>query len=274
MHVFPLAQGYKSEPTENFTLCCRFIGAPANSSGRKWEEKQSHSAGGSQLSGSCGLPMAKIHRHQKPASCPWKGELMLECNPGKCSHIASRDREVWEISSCLCMVCDLDRIVSLDGPSCFSTAGKLQWQNTWSALQCGFFQDLLSPVQSQKATGVSQHLHCSPFQFSWGLQAPGGSPVSAVLLPVSPAVCTQVLLMLTKSDTAEEEGMTETSPFPGTELFRVIAVPLPALLTMPSPCPSCQPQLSAQGCLQRAAAQRCCLSAGQWDIPQIPVLVS
>lgn len=165
MHVFPLAQGYKSEPTENFTLCCRFIGAPANSSGRKWEEKQSHSAAGSQLSGSCGLPMAKIHRHQKPASCPWKGELMLACNPGKCSHIASRDREVWEISSCLCMVCDLDRIVSLDGPSCFSTAGKLQWQNTWSALQCGFFRIYYLQFSPRKLLGCLSIFTVPPFNF-------------------------------------------------------------------------------------------------------------
>lgn len=33
--------------------------------------------------------------------------------------------------------------------------------------------------------------------------------------------------MLTKSDTTEEEGMAETSPFPGTELLWVTAVPPP-----------------------------------------------
>lgn len=76
---------------------------------------QSHNAAGSQLSGSCGLPVAKIHRYQKPASCPWKGALMLARDRGECSHFASRERRAWEVFSFLCMVCDLDRIVSLDG---------------------------------------------------------------------------------------------------------------------------------------------------------------
>lgn len=161
MFVFPLAQGYKSEPTQTESepsLCQRFIGAPTIPEGGKKAVSQ---CSGSQLSGSCGLPIAKIHRQQKPASCPWKGSLMQTWTLAN----ASREREAWKISSCLCMICDLDRIVSLDGSilllHCLGTAvtEHLIRSAMWA------FWDLVSPVQSQQATGVSQYLLCFLFNF-------------------------------------------------------------------------------------------------------------
>lgn len=88
---------------------------------------------------------------------------MLAWHPGKCSHIASRERGVWEVFSCLCMVCDLDRIVSLDGSILlFHCLGSAVTKHLIRSAMWAF-GDLLCPVQSQQVTGQSQYLHGFPF---------------------------------------------------------------------------------------------------------------
>lgn len=81
---------------------------------------------------------------------------MLAWHPGKCSHIASRDRWVWKLFSCLCKVFGLDKKVSMDGSAllfhCLGSAVTKHMTRpaTW------VFRDLLAPAQSQQVTGVSE----------------------------------------------------------------------------------------------------------------------
>lgn len=72
---------------------------------------------------------------------------MLAWHHGKCSHVASRDKLVWKLFSCLCMVFGLDREASLDRSAlllhCLETlvTKHLSGPATW------VFRDLLAPGQ-------------------------------------------------------------------------------------------------------------------------------
>lgn len=87
---------------------------------------------------------------------------MLAWDPGKSSHVTSRERGVWEVFSCLCMGCDLDRIVSLDGSVllfyCLGIA-------VTKHLQCGFFRIYYLQFSPSKLLGCLSIFTVSLFSF-------------------------------------------------------------------------------------------------------------